>query len=134
MPPQSAICRGHLRRRPSRRCASAGKRELAMEAECPRLTKHIQVADPIAHEPARRSELAKSCDHRHHMTCRERYDLMPPAVEERITLDDEGLGVFLDERYEGVANVTFGAGVQGKDLPLDSGGPSLEVFRIGRDK
>jgi hypothetical protein len=52
------------------------------------------------------------------MTCRERYDLMPPTVEERITLDDEGIGVLLDERCEGVANVTFGAGVQGKDLLL----------------
>ena len=50
------------------------------------------------------------------MACRQRHDLLAPAVDEWFGGDDEGAGVALDEGGEGGVNLAFAAGIEDKEL------------------
>ena len=50
------------------------------------------------------------------MACRQRHELLAPAVEERIGADDERAGMQLDEGGEGGVDLAFGAGLQDREL------------------
>src|SRR5262249_1671398 len=65
----------------------------------------VSDARPVAHEPARRRELAELVDRRYRMAGRERRQWLRPAIEERIALHDQGTGILLDERREGFGDV-----------------------------
>src|SRR5204863_4648478 len=65
------------------------------------LTILIGIAAAVADEPASLGELAEFIDRWHPISCRQRYDLIAPADEERIGADDECAGALLDQRCEG---------------------------------
>ncbi len=50
------------------------------------------------------------------MACRQRHELLAPAVEERIGADDERAGMQLDEGGESGVDLAFGAGLQDMEL------------------
>ena len=55
------------------------------------------------------------------MACRQRDELLAPAVEERIGADEERTSVQLDERAKGSIDLTFRAGLQDNQLhPLSA--------------
>src|SRR6516165_3412076 len=66
----------------------------------------------IAHQTARRDELASSIDCRNAMLRRQRHEPIASAVEEVIGADEERIGMPLDEGREGRVEIAFRAGVQ----------------------
>ena len=73
-------------------------------------------ARSIADQAAGRGEFAPLIDRRNGMACRQRHELLAPAVEERIGADDERAGMQLDEGREGGVDLAFGAGLQDMEL------------------
>ena len=50
------------------------------------------------------------------MACRQRHELLVPAVEERLGADEERAGLQLDDGREGGVDLAFGAGFQDMEL------------------
>ncbi|HJZ33564.1 MAG TPA: proton-conducting transporter membrane subunit, partial [Hyphomicrobiaceae bacterium] len=84
------------------------------------LTKHIEIISPIAHQPTGFDILAKGIGHGNPVARRERRKLDPPAAEERVASNEQGIGPVARERGEG--RLDFPAGARFEDLNLQSEG------------
>ena len=66
------------------------------------------------------------------MACRQRHELLAPAVEKRIGADDERAGMQLDEGREGGVDLAFGAGLQDGEPHARSRAPLPAMSRMTR--
>jgi hypothetical protein len=72
----------------------------------------VSKAGSGTHQATSGSKLAHFGNCGEHMACRERRELNGPAVEERITADDDGARPHMDEGRKGCVQIPFAAGVQ----------------------
>jgi hypothetical protein len=85
-------------------------------------TVHLLTAAPIAHQPARRGEVAIVEDSGHCVAERQRGDPFNPGQQECIRANHEPAGSQLRQAREGQLDLRFSAGMQDADLhPADTG-------------
>src|SRR5262245_33165902 len=84
----------------------------------------------VAHQATGRGKIAPLVDRRHRMACGEPDDLVGPAIEEWIALDEQRPSLLLGDGRECIVKFGFAAGLDDEKLLPRGNGGRLHVPRI----